>query len=417
MRTHTSTDPSSKWNPGWGVVTLLFLGSVINYVDRSVLGVVKPQIQCDLGLSNVQYGWAVNGFLATYTIFYILGGRLADWWGYRRMFTVNVLFWSAACSLHAWTRGLAGLVFFRGLLGAGEGGFYPAAMRGAAEWFGPENRAKAVGILLCGLSVGTVITPPVVGAITGRWGWRAGFLFAGLIGFLLVPPWLWLHRRIRNAPRSTVPNRDLQESTVPIRRVLAHRKYLGFLLARAVTDAVWTFYLFWMPGYFQEVRGFDLAAVVRLLWIPFFAADLGALAGAWASSGLVRSGWSVDHSRKLLLLVSAAMGTLGMLVPLAGHSMVALALVSLVLFGQLSWSSNIHTTITEIAPKAHVAILYGITGAAGNGLGAVAQPLIGHAVDTWGYSPVFVAAGMTYVVAVCFVLAAGRIEPIERKTP
>lgn len=125
----------------------------------------------------------------------------------------------------------------------------------------------------------------------------------------------------------------------------------------------------------------------------------------------------MDRSRKLLLLASAAMGVVGVLVPVAGHSMLALALVSVVLFGQLSWSSNIHTTITEIAPRAHVAVLYGITGAAGNGLGAVVQPLIGRAVDTWGYSPVFVAAGMTYVVAMGFVLAAGRIEPIKRRTP
>ena len=238
-----------------------------------------------------------------------------------------------------------------------------------------------------------------------------------MLGFLLVPPWLWLHRRIRNTPRSssTGPDMEAVSDAMLLRRVLTHRKYLGFLLARAVTDAVWTFYLFWMPGYYQEIRGFDLAAASHLLRIPYFAADLGALAGAWTSSGLVRRGWSVNHSRKLVLLASAAMGTLGILAPGAGHSTLALAIVSVVLFGQLSWSSNIHTTITEIAPRTHVAVLYGITGAAGNGLGAVVQPLIGSVVDLWGYTPVFVAAGMTYPLAMCLVLAAGKIEPIERK--
>jgi ACS family hexuronate transporter-like MFS transporter len=295
-------------------------------------------------------------------------------------------------------------------------------MRGASEWFGPENRAKAVGVLLCGLSVGALLTPPIVAWITQRWGWRTSFLFVGTLGFLLVPPWLGLHRRIRRALHTREAAPTATEAAAPqpvgdkapLRTVLRHRKYLGLLLARAVTDVVWLFYLFWMPGYFQEVRGFDLSAVARLLWIPFFCADVGALSGAWASSGLVKRGWSVDRSRKVVLFASASLGALGALTPGVADSYLALGVVSVVLFAQLSWSSNIHTSITEITPKAHVAVLYGITGAAGNGLGALAQPLIGRVVDTLGYAPVFVGTAFAYIAAIGCVIAAGKIEPIER---
>jgi ACS family hexuronate transporter-like MFS transporter len=400
---------------GWMVVALLFAGSVLNYIDRAALAVVKPLLQSDLGLTNTAYGIAVNSFLAAYTAFYILGGRLADRFGYERMFTVNVIFWSVACALHSLAAGLASLCLMRALLGVGEGGFYPAAMRGASEWFGPENRAKAVGILLCGLSIGSLLTPPLAAWVTVRWGWRATFLLVGLAGLLLIPPWMRLHRRLAALPRAVDPEHALPRETLPLARVLRHRKFIAFLLARAFTDVVWLFYLFWLPGYFQEVRGFDLASTGKLLWIPFLCSDVGALAGAWASSGLVQRGWSVNRSRKTVLLVSASLGVLGALAPAMPGSYAALAIVSVVLFGQLSWSSNIHTTITEIAPREHVAVLYGITGAAGNGLGALAQPLIGYVIDLSGYTPAFVATGCAYVLAIICILSAGPIQPLARK--
>jgi len=412
-----SAQDSRQRRLAWFVVLVLFFGSVLNYIDRAVVGVIKPYLQRDLSLSNTEYGLAVNSFLLAYTTFYILGGRLADRFGYRLMFTVNVIFWSVACMVHALSRGLASLCFFRALLGVGEGGYYPTAIRGTSEWFGPKDRAKAVGILLCGLTVGTLLTPPIVGTITRYWGWRASFVFVGALGFLLLPPWIVLHRRISRTARATIPVTEAAAPAPTLRQVLGHRKFLGFLMARAITDVVWLFYLFWMPGYFQEVRGFGLVAVARLLWIPFFSADIGALAGAWTSSGLVKRGWSVDRSRKLVLYVSAGLGALGAFAPFVSSAYAALGIVSLVLFAQLSWSSNVHTTITEITPKRHVAILYGITGAAGNGIGAFAQPLIGRLVDSHGYAPAFVCTGFIYLAAALFILMAGRIEPIAKTEP
>jgi ACS family hexuronate transporter-like MFS transporter len=413
-----STQIQSRF--AWSVVALLFFGSVVNYMDRTVLGVVMPQIRRDLDLSNADYGLAVNAFLVMYAVFYISGGRVADWLGYRRMFVATVLFWSVANMLHAAARGFRSLCLFRALLGIGEGGYYPTAIRAASEWFPPRDRAKAVGLLLCGLSVGTLITPPIVAAITLHYGWRTAFLLTGAAGALLVPPWLLVHRSIRRAgvkPAQSSPAETAAQAAdePPLLEVLTHRKYLCVLAARTMTDSAWYFYLFWLPGYFQQVRGFDLKMIGLTLWFPYFMADLGALAGAWASSGLIRRGHSVNFARKAILLPSATLASLGTLTYFAGSPYLALAMISVALFGHLSWSSNIHTVITEITPPRHVAMLYGITGASGTLLGALTQPLIGYIVDLTGYAPAFLYAGGAYFAAITLALTAGRIERIRAR--
>jgi len=405
------------------VVLLLFAGSVLNYMDRSLLSVVMPQIRRDLSLTNTDFGLAVDAFLIVYTIFYILGGRIADRVGCRTSFAVTLTLWSTAGMAHSFVQGLRSLALCRAILGMGEGGFYPAAMRGAAEWFPPESRAKVVGLILSAISVGTLLTPPMVAWITIHYGWRASFLATGTLGLLLVPPWLLFSQRISQtdgardpvSAKTQEPERGiLTEDDLSLPEILQTRKYWCVLAARASTDAAWYFYLFWTSGYFQDVRRFDLTAVGRLLWIPYFSAGLGALAGAWASSALIRRGLGLDFSRKTVLLASASLSVVGASAYFAPSDYLALALVSLALFGHLSWSANIHTVITEIAPPRHVAMLYGITGAAGTLLGASAQLAIGRIIDLWGYKPAFVWAGVMYLLAAMLLLAAGTIERIRR---
>lgn len=392
---------------------------MINYLDRAVLGVVMPQIRKDLGLTHQEYGWAVNAFLMAYMLSYILGGRLADRFGCRRMVALTAGFWSLAGVAHALARGLGSLSLVRAMLGFGEAGFYPAAMRGVAGWFPPKDRAKAVGLFLSALSVGTLAAAPVVAWITGRYGWRASFLATGGLGFLLLPPWLRLHRRIRAVygtadPSPAMPDDPAPASAgVPLAHVLATRKYWCTLAARGCSDAAWYFYLFWMPGYFQEVRGMPLVSVGRLLWIPYFAAGIGAIVGAWTSSALIHRGYGLSRGRKLVLIPSAALATLGAAVYFVPSHSLAIAIVAVALFGHQSWSSNIHTAISEISPPAHVAVLYGITGAAGTLMGAVAQLVIGPVVDVAGYQSVFVGTGLMYVLAILLLSAAGKIEPIH----
>ena len=433
----------------WLIVVLLFAGSVLNYMDRALVGVIMPQMRRGLALTNADFGLAINAFLLMYAVFYVLGGRMADRLGYRGAFALTVAFWSMASMAHALVRGLRSLALCRAILGMGEGGFYPAAMRGAAQWFPPENRAKPVGLILSALCVGTLLTPPLVAWITIRWGWRASFLVIGALGLLLLPPWLLLHRRIpqidrasdsrtlsrrlplggdggappasSSAPQPAGPgeavttSRSSAEDDLSLSEVLKTRKYWCVLAARASADAAWYFYLFWIPGYFQDVRRFDLASVGRLLWIPFFSAGVGALVGAWASSGLIRRGLGLDRSRKTILFASASLCVVGASACFAPAAYLALALVSLALFGHQSFGSNIHTVITEITPPRHVAVLYGITGAAGTLLGAAGQLGIGRVIDSFGYRPAFVWAGGMALLAAALLVVAGRIERIRRQ--
>lgn len=398
---------------------MLFAGSVINYLDRAALGVVMPQIRRDLHLSNQEYGWAVNAFLMAYMISYVAGGRLADRFGCRRLVSWTIAFWSAAGMAHALVRGLVGLSVARAALGLGEAAFYPAAMRGVSEWFPPRDRAKGVGLFLSALSLGTLISAPLVAWIAGRFGWRAAFAVTGAVGFLLLPVWLRWHRRIAGVYGTPDPSPEdepaaLRAPAAPLAYALRTRKYLCLLTARSFTDAAWYFYLFWMPGYFQEARGMSLAAVGRMLWIPYLAAGVGALVGAWISSALIHRGYVVDRARKLVMAPSALLGAAGGAAFFVPGDLSALALISAALFGHLMWSSNLHTAISEIAPPEHVAMLYGLTGAAGTLMGALAQLAIGPVVDKAGYGPVFIGAGLAYVSAVCLLFAAGKIERIRQ---
>jgi ACS family hexuronate transporter-like MFS transporter len=403
----------------WCIAIFFFAGSVLSFVDRAVLGVVMPQVRKDLSLTNTEYSLATTSFLITYMIFYILGGRLTDRLGSRRTFSLNIIFWSLASMAHAAVQGLASLCVFRGLLGMGEGGFFPTAMRGIAEWFSPESRAKAVGLLMCGISLGMLVTPPLVAWITFHYGWRVAFLITGSLGFVVFLPWLLLHRRIQEAYE--VPDPAPAHSLIAeapagedsrLGQVLTRRRYWFFLLARAFPDTVTFFYLFWLPGYFQAVRHYDLEKIGKLLWIPFFCADLGALGGSWLSSALIQRGLGLDRGRKLALFLSALCTITGAAAYMAPTHSLALALVSLALFGHFSWSSNMQTVITEVMPRKHVATLYGLTGAAGTLMAALTQPLVGRAVDFAGYGPAFLGTAIAYVLAVLMLFSAGRIEPI-----
>jgi ACS family hexuronate transporter-like MFS transporter len=406
------------------IVLLLFAGSVVNYIDRSLLSVVIPQVRRDLSLSNANYGLAIHAFLVMYAVFYILGGRIADRLGYRRTFTLTIVFWSLATMAHTFVQGLRSLFFCQALLGMGEGSYYPTAMRGAAGLFPPASRAKAVGTILSAISLGMLLTPPLVAWTTLHYGWRATFLLLGALGLLLLPPWFWVHRQVRR----TVGTNDVAsveacdpaaspstEQEVTLGEVLKTRKYWCVLAARGCSDAAWYFYLFWIPGYFQEVRGLSLARVGRILWVPYFCSFVGAFAGAAASSALIRRGWGLHRSRKTILLASAFLCAISASAGFAPATNLALALVSLALFAHQSWSTNIHTVITEISPPRHVAILYGMTGAAGTFIGAAAQLVIGPLIDLHGYKPAFVWVAGMYALAASLLVSAGVLEPIRRR--
>jgi MFS transporter, ACS family, hexuronate transporter len=382
-----------------------------------------PQIRGDLSLSNTGFGLVVNSFLLLYTVFYVVGGRVADRFGVRRSFYLMAVLWSLACMLHSLVQGFVSLCLVRALLGTGQGGYYPTAYRGISEWFKPSQRSKPAGVLTSGASIGALIAAPIVSWLTIRSGWRLAFLIIGAGCLVLVPLWLILGQRVNQAYGKANPSPAFAledgpsvsaQINISLRDAIKSRKFICLLMARGITDVVWYFYVFWMSGYFQSVRGFSLAMVGRFLWIPYFAATVGALASGWINNVLISQGVPLNTSRKLGLTISGIICLAVVLVNYAPNSMDAVALLSLALFGHMAWITYILTIITEVSPPQHVATMFGITGAAGTILGGLSQPLVGLTVDVIGYNPLFICCGGAFLVALILIAGMGKIEPIGR---
>ena len=277
----------------WWIVGMLFVGSVVNYLDRITLSIVAPMIRDEFGLSASDYALVVNVFLVAYTFSYGFGGKLADFLGTRASYYVTVTWWSIAACLHTLTQGLYSLCAYRFLLGLGEAGFFPTGVKAISEWFHPRDRGKPISIMLLGLGIGALLGPPVVSWLTLNVGWRAMFLITGLLGFLLLLPWTFIYRKPEEHPRLTEEEQEyLRESAkavqddtgqrMRVRDFLRYRGVWTLLGARSLADGTWYFYLFWMPEYLMRERGFSMEMIGGLLWIPFLASDLGLLLGRLA---------------------------------------------------------------------------------------------------------------------------------------
>lgn len=410
----------------WWIVGVLFCGSVINYLDRVALSIVAPQIRSEFNLTNSDYALILNLFMGAYAISYGFGGKLADWIGTRVSFYLMVSWWSVAACLHSLSQGLVSLGAFRLLLGLGEAGYFPSGIRAISEWFQPKDRSKAVGILLMGLSVGALLAPPIVAFLALRVGWRAMFLITGALGFLLLIPWTILYRRPNAHPWLTESEREYvrdiaieakEEVTerIRVRDFLRYRAVWTVIAARLLLDSTNYFFLFWIPDYLFRQRGFSMAMIGALLWIPYLFSDLGMVAGGWTSSALIRRGRSVGFARKSCMLVSSALLPLGILINVVTTPGAIIALISIALFGFAVMAVNIQTVATDLAPSHSVGTLYGIAGFAGS-VGAVFwQTIIGKLADGQQYSTIFALVSLLPVVTALIMLTA-PISTLRRQT-
>lgn len=404
----------------WWIAWLLTAASVLNYLDRAALGAAAATIRDELQLSATDYSQIVNAFLVAYTVSYAAGGWLVGRIGPRRSFALTVSWWSAANMAHALAGGKAGLMGCRFALGLGEASFYPAALRSIAEWFRPADRAKPVGMILAGASLGAVLAPIVVAWMMAQpgIGWRGAFLVTGALGFLLLPAWLLLahaprgHRLLTPGEReyhATAGAEESDERPATYPELLRNPRTWLLIGVRSSTDAAWYLLLFWLAQYFQKARGFSLADVALFMWIPYATADAGALAGGWVSSGLVSRGIVPARARQVLMTAMALLMPLslvGYLVP-REQSALALALCSIATFAHMAWGTNLLTLHSDLFPRTSIATVMGITGAAGSVGGVIAGLVVGPLVDsTRSFLPVFVATAVCHPAA-SVVLALG----------
>lgn len=386
----------------WYFVTMVTVAIAISYFDRQTLPVAVGAIQHAIPLSNQQYSWLQSAFLVSYALLYAGGGRLLDALGTRRGFIIIMVWWSLACALHGLARSFSFLLLARFLLGMGEGGGFPAATRVVAEWMPVDKRSTAMGIINAGTAIGSVAAPPLIGLILWRGNWRQVFFFAGAAGIVWVLWWAAGYR----VPQAKQGRAEQQAAVDSVGwfTLLTYRKVWGLVTAKFLSDAAWYFYLFWLPKYLYDMRGFDVKQIGYFAWIPYAAAGIGSLLGGWFSSHLLNRGNSLDFARKAALGLSAALMPVVMLITRSPIEW-AIALFSIAFFGQQSWSTLVMTLPADLFPLrsvGSVAGLVGFGGAIGGALfGLVAGQLLGHG---FGYSTVFSIVGTFHLIAFAVIL-------------
>ena len=413
----------------WLVIGVIFCATVINYIDRQTVSVLKTAISTDLGLSNADYAAIQNSFLVLYGISQMVSGRLYDVIGTRLGFTFSIVVWSLAAVAHAFAGTARAFGIWRGVLGFGEAGNWPGAAKAVGEWFPVNERALGMGIFNTGAAVGGALSPPIIAWLATTYGWRSTFIVTGALGFVWLAAWLLIYRIPEEHPWISAAERDYivggrgsrQKDDEPAwrpgwRRLLTYRQTWAVVIGRFLTDPIWWLYVFWMPSYFQEARGFSLRQVGWSTWFPFLAAGVGALSGGWASGYLIQRGWSVDRARKLVMTGGALLTPAGILAMRADNPYTALVLMGIVLFGFQVWINNVQTLPSDFFPSSAVASVFGLGGTSA----AIASVLFnwgtGRVVDLAGYTPVFVVAGVLGPLGLAAVLLlAGRIEPLGRE--
>jgi len=401
----------------WTVCALLFAATAVNYMDRQVLGILVIPLQKELGWSESQYGLIIAGFQATFAFGLLVSGPVIDRVGSRIGYALAVGICSVAAVAHGFVRSVTGFGAVRAVLGLGEAGNFPSAVKATAEWFPVRERAFAVGLFNSGSTVGAILAPLVVPWIALTFGWRAAFILIGLLGFLWIPTWLVLYRRpaplLDQATALAVP----PDEHISILQLLTHKATWVILICRSFTEPVWWFYLYWAPKFLSESRGLTLRNVGLPLMLMYAMANLGGLFGGWLSSALLRRGWTVNAARKSAVLVCALL-----VLPVAfdsrvQHVWVAVAILGLAMAGHQGWASNLFAMLADIFPKQAVASVTGLTGMGAAVAGTFAAAITGLILKRTGsYQPILIWASLSYLAALAGICVfIPRLGPIEMK--
>ena len=394
----------------WYICGLLFFATTVNYIDRQVLGLLKPVLEKDLGWNEANFGWIVFAFQLSYALMMPVAGRLMDWMGTRVGYLLAVIVWSIAAMGHALARNAVDFGIARFALGVGESANFPAAIKTIADWFPRNERALATGIFNSGTNVGAIVAPLAVPYLAVHFGWRSAFIMTGAIGFVWVVLWFFLFRQPRE--HSMLSQQELalieagreEESVakVPFSTLLSSRPAWAFFIGKFLTDPVWWFYLYWLPGFLNGAYGVDLSHLGLPLIVVYQASTIGSIGGGWLSSALLKRGWTLDRARKGAMLICAIAVTSVIFVYKAGGNMwLAIALVSIAAAAHQGWSANLFTFASDMFPRGAVGSVVGMGGLGGAIGGLLVAPAIGYWLD-WShkaYGPVFVIAGSMYLLA------------------
>lgn len=412
---------SIRTNYRWRICALLFFATTINYLDRQVLGLLKPLLEVEFNWSETDYSHIVMVFTSCYAIGMVISGRLVDKVGVKLGYGVCVLAWSLAACAHALVRSTLGFAFARAGLGIFESGSFPCAVKSVSEWFPRKEQALAVGIITAGTSIGAVAAPAVVPWLAAEYGWRAAFFITGMTGFVWLIFWYFMYQVPANHAKTNQAERDYiaeeiiaqapPEISVSWFSLLKLRATWTFFVGKFLTDPIWWFMLFWLPSYFHSRFGLDLKTLGLPLVIVYISTSIGSIGGGWISSRLIARGWTVSKARQTTMFLLALLVLPLSLAPWIENMWVMVGLLSLAAAAHQGWSANLFTTPSDMFPKTLVGSVVGIGGLAG-ALGATLFPLlVGVILDHFkllgsidvGYNILFVVCGLAYVVAWCLM--------------
>ena len=395
----------------WWIVWTLFLSTTINYISRQTFSVLSPTIASQFHLTHTDLAKVVGAFQISYALTWLIGGIFLDAVGSRIGLAVAVVGWSLVNILMGLARSLSGFIAFRFLLGIGEGLNWPGASKTVAEWFPNEERSVAVAIFDSGSSVGGALAAIVIPWIALAFGWRWSFVFSGGLGFVWLVAWWRVYRPLDSHPwvqREEVALIRAGQQTPAQSETKGSRRWLGLLrnrnvwaivLRRSLTDPVWWFYVFWLPQYLADNRGFDLKHIALFAWIPFVAADIGNFTGGFVSGYCIKRGISVMRARLWVCAVSCVPMLAGIPAARVGSATLAIALICIALWGYASWSTMGLTLPSDLLPQDVVATVTGLSGLTAGLAGAGFTYAVGKTVDRFSYSPAFWASGLLPLVA------------------
>ncbi len=398
-------------NRRWLMISLVFLGTAINYLDRQTLSVVAPVLIDQFHMSNEAYSRVIFAFMLAYTIMNGVFGPVIDRLGTRVGYALTAAWWSAAAMLHAFASGVWSLGLYRFLLGMGEAGNWPAGVKVVAEWFPTRERALASGIFNGGSAFGAIVAPPLVVWIVLKTGWREAFFVVGAIGLVWALVWSLVYHvppEVENEERSTA---------VSVWQLFRARFVWSFTLAKIFLDPVWYFYIFWFPTYLKQARHFDLASIGMYAWIPFMVAGLGNLLGGWLAGRLLRGNISITVARKTGVTLFALLMLSAIPAVLTSSATSSIGLVSVAMLGYTGVTANMLAFPADVFPKSVVATIWGLA-SMGSGFGGMVFALVtGWLVDRYSYIPVFIGSSLIPMIALSIIwFVLGPLRPASLPT-
>lgn len=401
--------PPGKYR--WVIMWLLFAAMVINYVDRQMIGVLKPTLQTEFGWSETDYADVVFWFQASYAVAYLFWGRIMDKVGARWGFGVAFLIWQVGHMMHGAARDLSHFIMARAILGVGEAGGFPGGIKAVAEWFPKKERAFATGLFNAGTNIGAIVTPLLVPALVLSVGWQMSFVITGLLGLIWLPIWLLVYRRPREQKKVTPAElawieqdpADVVEK-IGWKKLLTVKETWAYAAGKFLIDPIWWMFLFWLPDFLGKRYGLDLLTFGPPLVAIYLLSDVGSVGGGWLSSRMMHRGMSVNSARKLTMLICALCAVPVAFAAFASNVWLAVLIIGLATAAHQGFSANLYAFPGDVFPRGAVGSVVGIGGMLGGIGGMIMAKYAGFVLEKIGtYTPIFIVAASAYLVALLVI--------------